>query len=60
VKREPQLHAANFKARFELFESGKLRPHVTQIDGLDRFSEALDPINGRRSTGKLVIRVAPE
>jgi NADPH2:quinone reductase len=57
VRREPVLHAANFAALFSLFESGKLRPHVMPIDGLERTADALDLINGRRSTGKIVIRV---
>jgi len=55
---EPQVHAANLKALFELFESGKINPHVTELDGLDRYAEALDVLNGRRSQGKVVIRVA--
>jgi NADPH:quinone reductase len=60
VRREPALHAANFAALFALFEAGKLRPHVTPIDGLERTADALDVINGRRSIGKVVIRVAAE
>jgi NADPH2:quinone reductase len=58
VRREPDLHAANLKALFNLFESGKIKPHVTELDGLERFTEALEVLNGRRSTGKVVIRVA--
>jgi NADPH2:quinone reductase len=58
TRREPPVHAANLKALFELFESGKIRPHVTELDGLDRYAEALDVLNGRRSQGKVVIRVA--
>ena len=58
TRREPQVHAANLKALFQLFESGKIRPHVTELDGLDRYAEALDVLNGRRSQGKVVIRVA--
>jgi len=60
VRREPALHAANFAALFTLFEGGKLRPHVTPIDGLERTADALEVINGRRSIGKVVIRVAAE
>jgi NADPH2:quinone reductase len=60
VRREPALHAANFAALFALFEAGKVRPHATPIDGLERTAEALDIINGRRSTGKVVIRVAAD
>jgi NADPH2:quinone reductase len=57
TRREPEVHAANLKALFELFESGKIRPHVTELQGLERFTEALDVLNGRRATGKVVIRV---
>lgn len=60
TRKEPQLHAANVKALFELFESGKIKPHVTELDGLERFTEALDVLNSRRSTGKVVIRVAAD
>ena len=52
TRREPQVHAANLKALFQLFEEGKIKPHVTELDGLDRFTEALDVLNGRRSTGQ--------
>lgn len=57
VRREPETHAANLHALFQLFNEGKIRPHVTELSGLERFSEALDALNGRRSTGKVVIRV---
>jgi NADPH2:quinone reductase len=59
TRHEPEAHAANLQALFELFESGKIKPHVTELEGLERFTEALDVLNGRRSTGKVVIRVAP-
>lgn len=58
TRKEPEVHATNLKALFELFESGRIRPHVTELEGLERFTEALDVLNGRRSTGKVVIRVA--
>jgi NADPH2:quinone reductase len=57
VKREPALHADNLKALLGLFEAGKLRPQLTEL-GLDSFADALALINERRSTGKIVIRVA--
>jgi len=59
TRREPEVHAANLQALFKLFNEGKIRPHVTQMNGLDKFTDALDVLNGRRSTGKVVIRVAP-
>jgi NADPH:quinone reductase len=60
TRKEPAVHASNLTALFDLFESGKIKPHVTELDGLERFTEALDVLNTRRSTGKVVIRVAAE
>lgn len=60
TRKEPAVHAANLKALFDLFETGKIKPHVTELEGLDRFTEALDVLNTRRSTGKVVIRVAAD
>jgi NADPH2:quinone reductase len=59
TRREPEVHAANLRALFKLFSEGKIRPHVTEMNGLERFTEALEVLNGRRATGKVVIRVAP-
>jgi NADPH:quinone reductase len=58
TRREPAVHAKNLEALFTLFKEGKIRPHLTELQGLERFSEALDLLTGRRSTGKVVIRVA--
>ena len=58
TRKEPDVHVANLQALFRLFNEGKIKPHVTELDGLDRFTEALDLLNGRRSTCKVVIRVA--
>jgi NADPH2:quinone reductase len=59
TRREPAVHAANLQALFKLFAEGKIKPHVTEMSGLERFVEALELLNGRKSTGKVVIRVAP-
>lgn len=59
TRREPEVHEANVQALFKLFEAGKIRPHVTEMNGLEGFTEALDALNTRRATGKVVIRVAP-
>lgn len=58
TKREPEVHAANLHALFELFRAGRIRPHITEMNGLERFGEALEVLNGRRAAGKIVIRVA--
>lgn len=60
VRREPRVHAANLAALLALFEAGKLRPSITGLEGLERLPEALELINGRRSTGKVVLRVRPD
>lgn len=60
TRREPELHAGNVKALFRLFEDGVLRPHVTEMEGLERFTDALEVLNSRRATGKVVIRVTPD
>lgn len=58
TRREPDVHAANLTALFKLFNEGKIKPHVTELAGLERFTDALEVLNGRRATGKVVIRVA--
>ena len=58
TRREPQIHAQNLQDLFTLFEQGKIKPHVTELNGLERFTDALDVLNGRKATGKVVIRVA--
>ena len=60
TRREPKVHEENLRALFRLFDEGKIRPHITEMEGLDSFSEALDVLNSRRAKGKVVIRVAGE
>jgi NADPH2:quinone reductase len=57
TRREPDVHAQNLKDLFRLFNEGKIKPHVTELKGLERFTEALEVLNGRKATGKVVIRV---
>ena len=42
TRREPEVHAANLQALFKLFNEGKIRPHVTEMNGLEQFTEALE------------------
>ncbi len=58
TRREPEIHAQNLKDLFKLFEEGKIKPHVSEMRGLERFSDAIELLNGRKATGKVVIRVA--
>ena len=50
---------ANLAALLELSRAGKLRPYLTELDGLERVADAIEMIQARRATGKIVIRVAP-
>jgi NADPH:quinone reductase len=58
VRQEPAIHAQNLKDLFKLFNDGKIKPYVTELDGLERFTDAIEILNGRKATGKVVVRVA--
>ncbi len=55
---EPQAHADNLESLFRLFAEGRIRPPVTELRGLERFTTALELLSTRRASGKVVIRVA--
>jgi NADPH2:quinone reductase len=59
-RREPEVHAANLETLFAWFREGKIKPHLRALEGLERFSQALELLNERRSTGKIVIKVASD
>jgi NADPH2:quinone reductase len=58
AQRERDVHATNIQALFTLFNEGRIHPHVTQMNGLERVTEALEALYARRSTGLFVICVA--
>lgn len=60
IRQEPEVHAQNLKELFELFNAGKIKPHITELDGLERIDDAIASLNGRKATGKVVIRVRTE
>lgn len=43
---------------YEWTKEGKIRPYVSEVYPLDRFAEAMDSLLGRRTVGKVVLRVA--
>lgn len=57
--RRPELLAAEFEELFQWWREGKLRPHVSQQLPLAEAREALQLLLHRRSTGKVVLTVAP-
>jgi NADPH2:quinone reductase len=58
MRRDPEVHAQNFRALFELYAAGKLSPAITEVPGLEHACEAIADLRERRAVGKLVVRVA--
>lgn len=56
--RDPEKNRANFAALFALFQQGKLKPHVSMTFGLRDVPQAMQALLSRKSTGKVVIKVA--
>lgn len=52
---EPQKNAENFQKLFELYEAGKLRPHISHRFPLERAADALNAIIQREVVGKAVL-----
>ncbi|MET0909918.1 MAG: NADPH:quinone oxidoreductase family protein [Ilumatobacteraceae bacterium] len=54
---EPELAARDERELIELLATGRVVPHVSSVHGLDDAAEALRAVAGRRSTGKVLIRM---
>jgi NADPH:quinone reductase len=52
--RDPQGHARNMEALLQLYEGGKLRPHVSRTLPLEGVVEALEAMDARKVMGKIV------
>jgi NADPH2:quinone reductase len=57
---EPELAARDERELIELLASGRLDPHISATYPLERAAEALNAVAGRRSTGKVLLRCAPQ
>ena len=57
VARNPKGHAANLAELFELYQAGKIRPHVSNRYPLARSAEAIKELSERRAKGKVVITI---
>jgi NADPH2:quinone reductase len=51
----PAEHRKNMQEIFDMFEAGKIRPHVAQTFALDDFLRAFDTLSGRKAIGKVVL-----
>ncbi len=56
--REPEKNRANFAALLALYEQGRLKPHVSASYPLDQVPQAMQALLSRKTTGKVVIKVA--
>jgi len=53
--RDPKAHHQNMSELFEMFEAGKIKPHVAGAYPLEKFLEAFQELSGRRAIGKVVL-----
>jgi NADPH2:quinone reductase len=54
---EPELAARDERELIELLAAGRIAPHISAVYGLDQAADALAAVGGRRSTGKVLLRV---
>lgn len=57
VEKEAEAHAASLKTLFEMYRKGQIRPEISQRFPLERASEAIATLAGRRAQGKVVVTV---
>jgi NADPH2:quinone reductase len=57
AKVERELAARDERELVELLTSGQVKPHISATYDLDHVAEALSAVAGRRSTGKVLLRV---
>jgi NADPH2:quinone reductase len=58
-RHDPARLHAGFETLFRLHAEGRIRPHVSHVLPLDCTAEAIGLLLDRRSTGKVVVEVAP-
>ncbi len=55
VGREPEAHRRNVAALTQLWQDGKLRPHVSSTYPLERSAQAIRELADRKAMGKVVV-----
>lgn len=60
LKLDPQVLTGSMARLFDWFAQGGLTPHIGATYPLDNVADALEDLRARRSTGKLVIEIAPQ
>ncbi|WP_300377540.1 NADPH:quinone oxidoreductase family protein [Henriciella sp.] len=57
VARDPKANEQNIKEIFELYEQGKIKPHISNTYPLDKGPDAITELMERRAQGKVVVTV---
>lgn len=57
VEQQPAQFRQSVAELFELYQQGKIRPHISSIYNLDDAAEGIRALLERRATGKVVIRI---
>ena len=60
MKFKPEVITDSLAQLFAWFEAGKLKPHVSHILPFEQAAEGMELLRTRKSTGKVVIEIAPE
>jgi NADPH2:quinone reductase len=57
VARDPEANEQNIKELFEMYEAGKIKPHVSNTYPLDQAPAAITELMERKAKGKVVVTV---
>ena len=57
VARDPKSHQQNIAELMALYETGKIRPHVSEHFPLARAPEAITHLASRKALGKVVVTI---
>ncbi|MCB1475398.1 MAG: NADPH:quinone oxidoreductase family protein [Rhodobiaceae bacterium] len=59
VWREPEASLQNMRELAQMYEAGKLRPHIQKIFDFEEAADAIAWLGARNALGKVVVRVGP-
>ncbi len=57
ANRDVPRNRANFATMFDWYEQGKINPHISAHYPFEKTNEAIDFIQSRKSTGKVIVQV---
>ncbi len=60
MKFKPEVIADSLRELFAWYDAGKLHPHVSHVLPLEQAGDGIELLRTRKSTGKVVIEMAPE